>query len=635
MALDREAAKAAGYTDNEIDAYLSALVPAAERAVEAGEAKIGEATPGRTLTELGGGIVGGLIAGAATRGKGTAAGKVAGETLVKGAARVLGAGAGGAGAELGYQAGAGEPVQPERAIWAGVRQMTAEGLGQGATRVVNRVIQPSRVAADVEAARLAPGFKAAGGEFLPHQAKPESGVFGWMTGAAEGGWFSATRMKHAGVQQEAAVKRLSESVADALSTKMLREVDPEDAAVALASTVFGGKEVHAEIRRQMFADLDTSGIRVALPVSVTGAGNKVLPLTENMTRTMGQLLARTAPAKAKVEAVAAKPLVDQFGKPAAVEAAPKGLTFERAQDLRSQLIARAGETRDPVLRGQYKLLAKAVDGQMEKAATELGDEGFVEAWRAANAFHKEGKRVFDNKFIANLASDPVVAEKFGEQIAGLGGAEPARKIRMAKEALTYAKQVAPNLDVKQSLDSIRAGWFQTRLATASKTGELQAGGLLSSLNQPKTQRLMRELFEPEQHTLIMDFAKTAQIAQRKPEGGGQMLVQLMQPGGLVLGGTLAVGGSVTAGGALGATAILAPPVVARLLTNPKTAKWLTYGLNTPLRSPARGGLYTRILASAAEMAQQGEIQITFPAGQEPGSPQSQIPFPAGPRLEQR
>lgn len=608
MPFNRALAKQDGWSDEEIDAYLasrvssmpeiapSALMTGTED-VEALREDAGTTMSARSLAELGGGIVGGAVASKLVPGTG----KI-GQTVGSMVARVAGTGIGGAAGDVAAQAAGDGPIDLREASQAGARQASLEGAGQIFSRVINRGIRPIRGGGEVSSDLLNvdASLKTKGSQLLPGQLKPKSGALSWLTGISEGGWFSSTRMKEASEKQHEAVTKLSESVADQLSSKMLREETPEDAATALADTIFGGKEGHAAIRKQMYSDLDTFDVTVTLPTELK-AGGKPVPLTKHDQGMLKRLLARTEPAQG-----------------------PTALTFERAQDLRSQLIAEGKETKDPVLRGRAKLLAKAVDEAMEQAAS--ANPQLLEGWRAANAFTKDGKRAFDNKFIATLSSDPTVAEKFGEQIAGVGGAEPSRKIHLIKEAMEYASKSVPDFNrekAKDAMDSIRAGWFQARLKKASRQGPLEGGAFLSSINDPKTQRLMRELFEPKQHKAIMDFARVAHEVSIKPENQGRMMIQLLQAGGLAGGVSLATG-SLTAGGAAGLTALIAPSLVSRVLVSDRGAVWLTRGLNVKLTSPARAGLSARLLNAAVELAQPGELQIQFPPGQEPGSAAAMI-----------
>lgn len=616
MAFDREGAKAAGWTDEEIDAYLakkqtdSPLAAAAQRSVEAGQAEIDAATPGRTLTEMVGGIGGAVVAGKLVPG----ASKV-GQTLGSGIARMVGAGAGGAAAELGYQATTGEQLDTNKALEAGTRQFAFEGVGQGAMRAVNRLIKPTRMAVEPGVQQAEQAFKGAGGEFLPHQLVPEHRGIGLVTGIAKEG-VGGGRVSASLKQQQEALKALSEKTADKLADQTLRDLDDSEIGELLVDTIEGGKGAYEAAAKKMYQSLDSSGVKVSMAPVVQEAEAvlkgfadiKNVGKTGSASQTMKRLLSFSKTNE--------KTGVQTF----------EDLSFEQSQELRSELVAAKRQAKNPKERRAYAKLSVTLDQAMEQSALKSGHPTLADDWRAVNAFYKDGKRVFDNKFIARLMSDDVAAEKVGEMIAASGN---VTTIRQVQEALKYASVPTTKtgtLDTSRAMSAVRAGWFSSAVLGASTKGSLSGDVLSTRLANPKVQRTMQALYTPEQREAIMQFAEVAKMTQTAPKGGGEMLIKLTQASQGAAVAAMFFGGS--AASPVAVPVLIAPNLLSRMLTNPTVAGWLTRGVKLPLGSPARAGLASRILNSAVELAQQGELQLPAdwqpPTEMQPGSPASMI-----------
>jgi len=608
----RQAAKAAGKTDEEIDAYLaskqaptgglSALAPAAERAVQKGEQAIGE-SDARTLTELAGGIAGAAVAG-----------RIPGAAKVgQAVGRMAGAAVGGAASEAGFQAATGEQLDPGKMVAAGGRQAAFEGVGQVAMRAINRLIKPTRMPIEAGTEQAAQAFKEVGGEFLPHQLVPEHRGIGFVSGVAESGIGGAGRMAAAGKRQQIAVQKLSERTAEKLADQSLRELTDEEIGALLQDTLQGGKAAYEAAGHKMYQALDTSGVKVDMTPAVDVAAGVLKRFAE--IKNVG----KTGAASQMMKRLQGFASVDPTTKQRTVQS----ITFEQAQSLRSEIAAAKRQAKNPGERRAYAELVTAVDESMEAAAINSGHATLADDWRAANAFYKEGKRVFDNKFLARLLKEEMPAEKIGETIAASGN---VTTIKQVQEALKYAKQVDPSLNVEKAMNAVRAGWFTNALATASTKGPLSGEVLATRLSNPKVQRTMHTLYTPEQREAIMQFAQVAKMTQASPKGGGEVLIKLTQAGQGAAVGAMLLGGS--AASPVAVPILIAPNLLSRMLTNPKTASWLTRGAKLPLGSPARAGLATRILNAAVEIAQDGELTIDpswqAPAAAQPGSPANMI-----------
>jgi hypothetical protein len=139
---------------------------------------------------------------------------------------------------------------------------------------------------------------------------------------------------------------------------------------------------------------------------------------------------------------------------------------------------------------------------------------------------------------------------------------------------------------------------------------VQAEGLTQSIENPRAFKQMgpetrRTLFTPEQDAFLSQYQnwlETSTAPMKETRGfyartGTNTVVgaQLREGVTLILGGLAAAGGAVARTSpalaaaspyalAAGTTILIAPNIVARMLTNPTTARWLTTGLQVPAGS---------------------------------------------------
>lgn len=245
------------------------------------------------------------------------------------------------------------------------------------------------------------------------------------------------------------------------------------------------------------------------------------------------------------------------------------MTFSEAAELRSRLIKAAGQMGGDVGRGRVNSFIGQVDEAMEKAASGLPNNA-KEAWRAANAFYREGKQVYGNEFIKSLV-------KKGEEQPELVGKAlfqngEITQVRAAREVLKYNPQAWQNL---------KAGYLESLIENARSvsTDPSLVGKTLSRQLKNMGVESLKEIFTVPELLMIQNFEKAALATQSKaPSSGGSMLIQLMQGGAVgsaVSGAVFKEPGLVFSGlGLLGA-----PRVIANMMVNPKWHSLFMQGLS--------------------------------------------------------
>jgi hypothetical protein len=297
-----------------------------------------------------------------------------------------------------------------------------------------------------------------------------------------------------------------------------------------------------------------------------------------------------------------------------VAALNSSLTFGDAQLLRSNLL---DVLREAQARGESRAvrtaseLAGIVDKQMETAAKNLSGDA-LNAWRDANKFYKFGKTNFDNDFIRKLTtSDKVNWSEVGDLVFRSGDDDAVRTARKAIRSAEFTTKKAgaeSPVDFNTVWRQMQAGYYEGLLRKNMDpiTGALKPEGLLRDLANRKTERTVKAAFSNDQLNAIRNFAKVAHLAN--PENASKSGVNMVQwaQGGAILslanpldlpediqGYVQKVGGGI----------LLGPYVIAKMLTNPMSTRWLIQGIKTPISSGASGGLSARLGLAAIQAAQ--------------------------------
>lgn len=155
------------------------------------------------------------------------------------------------------------------------------------------------------------------------------------------------------------------------------------------------------------------------------------------------------------------------------------------------------------------------------------------------------------------------------------------------------------VDFQQTWRQMQAGYYDSLLKkNTGVDGTFNPTGVLKDLNNKKTSRTIQAAFNNDQLNAIRNFARAAEIAkQGNPSKTGSMVIQIAQAGPIAL----AMGNPGEIFGddqnlfqRAGVGILLTPPLMAKLLTNPMTTRWLIQGIRTPISSGAAGGLTARL-----------------------------------------
>jgi hypothetical protein len=264
------------------------------------------------------------------------------------------------------------------------------------------------------------------------------------------------------------------------------------------------------------------------------------------------------------------------------------VTFKEAQAIRSGLmdeIATMSATAD-IGKGMAKRFTQIIDSAMESRAKMISPEAY-KAWRDANQFYRGYKELFGNNFMRNLdkiadnAPEKVVASVFQN-----GSVTQIRNVKNIIKPATFQK--------------LKASFTEQLFKSAEKEEGVVAGSTLQSKLRKMGDPALKEIYTPEELASIHNFAKAGQALQKRAGGGGGMLIQLMQAGAI---GSIGVGLTTgnTGATASGATILIGPKVLAKMLLNPTAAKWLTAGFSIPAGSKAAMTVGSKIAATAAKI----------------------------------
>jgi len=249
------------------------------------------------------------------------------------------------------------------------------------------------------------------------------------------------------------------------------------------------------------------------------------------------------------------------------------VTFKEAQSIRSGIMADSramAETKD-----KARWIAGELEREVEKAietSAKLLDGEALASYKTANAFWKNFKNDFSNKFMRTLAKkDP---EAIGKSLIGGGKITGLRRVKNVVDNETFELIVTGYLN-----DSVQAS-FSTGGDFIGNTWIKRLDGI-----GQKTRDLLWDRRTQEE---LYNMGKLAQRIQDKSKsGGGGMLIQLTQAGIIVS----AMAGAIPAGAGY---VMLLPAGVSHLFKSKFGRKWLTEGFkinpNTKHAAAAMGRL---------------------------------------------
>lgn len=268
------------------------------------------------------------------------------------------------------------------------------------------------------------------------------------------------------------------------------------------------------------------------------------------------------------------------------------MSFEDASVLRSDLLA-IGRSSSDLIPGQAQGVAKRlsgfIDDAMKDGAKKFGDvpgsqgQLLQAEWRAANAFWKQGKEVYNNKLIVAMArNDPDAVFE-----AAIRGQRPVtiRRIR--------------NIITKESPEAWRTiqGRFIDDLilkATGGSDQVVSGTGLLNQLRSFGDEALAEVFTDPGQVTDLKRLFTAMASVQSKEPGLG-LAVQLTQAG--LLAGIVFPGGP---GLETAVPVLLGPALLGKIIASKLGARWLTTGFKAPPGSEAYINAIRRLGVMIAE-----------------------------------
>jgi len=286
------------------------------------------------------------------------------------------------------------------------------------------------------------------------------------------------------------------------------------------------------------------------------------------------------------------------------------LSFSAAHDLRSQLLQTVRDLKVSGTEGNAvrnaTIAAQKLEAEMEVGAKAAGPD-IYNKYREISSFYKRGKEAFDNDVILKLMQTQ--PERVGESLFISGNVS---EIIQAKASLRQAERFAAQnpasakVDAKDVFEKMQAGYLRGMFGAKGATnpqGETVGLNILKDLSTSKTDRTFNAMFSPEQKKAISDFGEAAQLALRnKPSGFGTLapIVQASAALDLVSG---AAGGPSTNNPLADIGILVSPYVLAKMLTNPKTANMLVMGLKMPQGSAGLASISAKLTAEANKITE--------------------------------
>ena len=412
-------------------------------------------------------------------------------------------------------------------------------------------------------------LKALKGKVLPSQVT-DAWLLDIADNIATGALIGGGKMAGTRTVQQQAIDVLAEQTANRIGTA----VSMEEAGTAFMAALDTSVEKFGKAASKLYDVVDATTTEAVVPTSgllqfteaeLTKRGGAV-PRT--LTGKSGQEMLTEFHALAKdiVKETPASTLVDEFGRPlreATTAELPRFITFSSANFMRQQLNAKIRQfnfEHDSVASGVAQQIVKRLDGMMENAAKTLTPAGY-RAWRFATAFYKEGIARYQSKVIRELA-DNHPSKLIDALMVSRAAVEPIRAARKAIEPAAWEK-----------VRGAAAG----RLIEGATKENLVHGDLLAQQLRTLGKPAVRELFGGDAEDLYR-LARVIQTVQGPQATGiGKMFIQLQQARGLT---QAAAGAFGLASGNVGwvVPVLLAPEVIARVMTHPKGIKWLTTGI---------------------------------------------------------
>jgi hypothetical protein len=284
---------------------------------------------------------------------------------------------------------------------------------------------------------------------------------------------------------------------------------------------------------------------------------------------------------------------------------PSTVSFADAQDIRSALLGIGRQGQDLIASGAQitgKRLSPVVDRAMARAAEAAGPE-ILPLFRRANAFWKQGAKRYNSRLMKSLTKEDPRA------VFSAVGKNP--------KAIRELRNTINDPDTWREVQ----GQFLVDLAdrSSNEAGVLSGKRLLANLKRFGEEGT-REMFPQSEIDRLRGLSRTLQLAEgetgRRLPGG--IFIQLQQAGAVTaLGGFLIGAPSAVVGPA--AAIVIAPAVMAKILSSPAVSHYLTVGLRSKPGSQQAIRAFGQIVAW---MSREGIKAATAPPKSRKGSESS-------------
>lgn len=476
-----------------------------------------------TLPELGG-MAGGVAGALATR---TPVGARAGYGLgVAGVRSMIGAGIGGAAGETAQQVITGRP-SPLAVVRGGIEQAIYDAAGN---LIFSAAGKTYRVAKD----QL--------GRFFPGQAPEEATVAAQRLLQSEGATltpFQATEDPWAGFKEsvargsftgkpvfEAAEKKTEQAVVSA-KNKILDEVstrvyDSLQTGKEFATAINEGDDALKSITRPFYEALQASPRIAREPVDISNLKKDAQSLLARGEETMGLTLSPKE-----------RGYLESFAN------LPNKIDFVTAHDISSSLkttlrdLKRNKTEPDSKTVAQLTRIVSNIEKSMDVAGSKFAGTAIpfqgrlpddtantlAEQYKFYSKFYREGIQDLYNDTAAKLLDiDP---EFVGKNIFKSGNVTAWNE---ATTALSRAKQLKPDLNVQQTIESVRRGYLEDLLKSDNSFAKL--GDKIK--NDETVRRTFETVIPKEQQKRVLTLLESARLSEVKPSANAPLFLAAQQ-----------------------------------------------------------------------------------------------------------
>jgi hypothetical protein len=396
------------------------------------------------------------------------------------------------------------------------------------------------------------------------------GTLSKMEGISRSALFGSGRFKKALLGNEQALQSIRNDLVQNIVSKV-----PDDATIGqvFIDTVKSGNKALSDTVKPLYSQIDDLAKQSGAAVNMTSV------------KTMAQnILDRAKETKFAGLSTQQTTLLKDL---AAQEPA---VSFSGAHDLRSGLLSMVRDmegTAQPDSRtfGLAKSAAKKITEAMDQSASKAGGD-LAHKYDYVSKLYADSSGRLKNEFISKLVQK--APEKVGDTIFQTGNVEA---VIQAKAALRRSASLDPSVNYVDGVRKIQVGYLESLLTkNVNAEGETVGSNLLKTLANRKAERTFEAAFNEQQKTSIRAFAKASYLSQTRPESKLGILVNIAQAGALTDMFTVRFNNPET-----DAAIVLAPWIVARMMTNPRTVNLMVRGFSVGPKTAAG----TRIAAQLA------------------------------------